>query len=457
MVLKWASKLLDALSARAILQRLDKRKLQHELDTHRLFLLTSYHAQQGSLEDADDVATQLAAQAEKLGFEGMQTAVAANLQSQVLALTTVLHSILQQHADPMPAARHLERLAAIEEQRLQRAQQGAAQQGQRGVSRHGRGGGLAFALGSAAAAAMQAGPEVAASGSAEARVASSHGSGSEGHTRDAREAAAAAPAGAAEPAAYAQQGVASALQQSQQQQQPQQQQQQALSSERLAAAFWQAAGFSLRVAPSSIQHDESGDGLWLEGRACTGQLVALYPGSCYTPLQYRQIPGYPKIDRDNSYLIGRFDGVVLDAKPWGRGQQAGKTWPEGPQNAVDAALGLLEARNPLALAHFANHPAAGTLPNVMVAAFDFKAPGDAPQLRAYLPNALCKDPQDPQLPLASSSDPVSPREAVTGLALVATRDLEDEELFLNYRLSPHVPRPGWYTPIDAEEERRRWA
>ncbi len=39
---------LHALSARAILQRLDKRKLQHELDVHRLFLLTSYHRRQGA-------------------------------------------------------------------------------------------------------------------------------------------------------------------------------------------------------------------------------------------------------------------------------------------------------------------------------------------------------------------------------------------------------------------------
>ena len=35
----------------------------------------------------------------------------------------------------------------------------------------------------------------------------------------------------------------------------------------------------------------------------------------------------------------------------------------------------LQMRHPLALAHYANHPAAGTQPNVMVAAFDlaFKA------------------------------------------------------------------------------------
>lgn len=34
--------LLDRLSVKAIFNRLDKRKLQHELDTHRLFLVTSH-------------------------------------------------------------------------------------------------------------------------------------------------------------------------------------------------------------------------------------------------------------------------------------------------------------------------------------------------------------------------------------------------------------------------------
>lgn len=45
------------------------------------------------------------------------------------------------------------------------------------------------------------------------------------------------------------------------------------------------------------------------------------------------------------------------------------------------------------------------------------------------------------------------------VALLATTDLEDEELFLNYRLNPkHADRlPPWYVPIDAEEDERRWA
>lgn len=31
------------------------------------------------------------------------------------------------------------------------------------------------------------------------------------------------------------------------------------------------------------------------------------------------MPGYPKVDQQSDYLIARYDGAVLDAKPWGRG------------------------------------------------------------------------------------------------------------------------------------------
>lgn len=85
----------------------------------------------------------------------------------------------------------------------------------------------------------------------------------------------------------------------------------------------------------------------------------------------------------------RFDGVVLDAKPWGVGQQvlseaggsataaAGAAWPATPRSEAERNLALVEGRHPLALAHFANHPPPGVAPNVMVAAFDLRAPGES--------------------------------------------------------------------------------
>ena len=62
---------------------------------------------------------------------------------------------------------------------------------------------------------------------------------------------------------------------------------------------------------------------------------------------------------------------------------------------------MLEGRNPIALAHYANHPPPGSVPNAMIASFAFRPAGCSqqgssssgidgaagePWLRAYVPN-----------------------------------------------------------------------
>lgn len=56
-----------------------------------------------------------------------------------------------------------------------------------------------------------------------------------------------------------------------------------------------------------------------------------------------------------------------------------------------------------------------------------------------------------------SDGSIATQDDTPGLALVATRPLQDEELLLNYRLSTHVARPAWYSPVDEAEDARRWA
>ena len=74
-----------------------------------------------------------------------------------------------------------------------------------------------------------------------------------------------------------------------------------------------------------------------------GQIVSIYPGVAYPPLFHRNIPGYPLVARSNPYLLSRFDGVVLDAKPWGKGRIFDENWRlEGSQNEAEAALSRLE-------------------------------------------------------------------------------------------------------------------
>ena len=48
-------------------KRLDSRRLQHELDTHRLFLLTEHHARESTGSSAN--IAQITTEAERLSFE----------------------------------------------------------------------------------------------------------------------------------------------------------------------------------------------------------------------------------------------------------------------------------------------------------------------------------------------------------------------------------------------------
>ncbi|KAK1272986.1 hypothetical protein QJS04_geneDACA019181 [Acorus gramineus] len=258
-------------------------------------------------------------------------------------------------------------------------------------------------------------------------------------------------------------------------------------------------GYTLALRPSEIPHKEAGQGLFLVGEAQVGSVIAFYPGIIYSPAYYQCIPGYPRVDATNSYLITRYDGVIINAKPWAFGSEAREVWngtasytdPEVlvPRIGVDGSPSdkiwrflskpsvttqpftlsgeVLERRNPLAFAHFANHPPKGVSPNVMVCPYDF--PVSEAEMRAYVPNIMFGGEDSVKMKrfgsfwfrLGSSGGGGEAERGnmaiVKSLVLVATRDLKGEELYLNYRLSNSKRRPAWYCPVDEEEDRRRWS
>ncbi|KAL9241350.1 hypothetical protein vseg_015472 [Gypsophila vaccaria] len=249
-------------------------------------------------------------------------------------------------------------------------------------------------------------------------------------------------------------------------------------------------GYSLSLRPSEVAHKDAGQGLFLEGEADAGSVIAIYPGVTYSPAHYRYIPGYPKVDAHNSYLITRYDGTVINAQPWGSGDDVREFWDgvncaqpthlseqlvlkgsdrvwkmlskplESPRKASNGEI--IERRNPLAFAHFANHPPKGTAPNVMVCQYDF--PLEEKDMRAYIPNISFASEEGVKMRRFgsfwfkswSSSNSVSDSPVQKSLLLVATRAICNEEILLNYRLSNSKRRPSWYSPVDEEEDRRRW-
>ncbi|KAL6529186.1 hypothetical protein OROGR_014809 [Orobanche gracilis] len=249
-------------------------------------------------------------------------------------------------------------------------------------------------------------------------------------------------------------------------------------------------GYTLEIKTSQIQHEDAGQGLFLNGEADVGAVIAIYPGVTYSPAYYRYIPGYPRVDLKNPYLITRYDGTVINAQPWGTGGETREIWDgssfqetmfnvKGGENGSDRVWKLLsrpldgsrvggkgvtlERRNPLASAHFANHPAKGVDPNVMVCPYDFPLSDEG--MRTYIPNISFGNGDGVRMKKFGSlwfkswksSNMVTDVPVLRSLVLVATRGICNEEILLNYRLSNLKRRPSWYSPVDEEEDRRRWS
>ncbi|XP_052144257.1 uncharacterized protein LOC127763560 [Oryza glaberrima] len=250
--------------------------------------------------------------------------------------------------------------------------------------------------------------------------------------------------------------------------------------------------YTLDIRPSQIPHKDAGQGLFLSGETNAGAVLAIYPGVVYSPAYYRYIPGYPKIDACNNYLITRYDGTIIDAKPWQLGGDSREIWDGSDlvdYNAVpsksqesnsDRAWRMLskplkkghtenfgevlERRNPLAFGHFANHPPKGSTPNVMICPYDF--PLTEKDMRVYIPNITFGGEEEPVtmkrfgsfwFKSGRSGNQVGESPVLKTLVLVSTRSICDEELFLNYRYSNSKKRPEWYIPVDEEEDKRRWS
>ena len=230
----------------------------------------------------------------------------------------------------------------------------------------------------------------------------------------------------------------------------------------VAAAQQRAFGFELSVGPSGAGAD-AGDGVFLRGGVRPGSLVAFFPGVSYMPVDLYLLPGGTKRFEGSRHLMARHDSCIFDAS-----EQALGRLPH-------AATGC-----PLSSGHRVNHPPAGFEPNVMPCALDFDASGTPPDVLGLLPVLRHsrvelkllgqRESREQQggpsssgllnvfrngLAAMSDEDAGQPGPLRT-LALVTTRAVQDEELFLNYRLNPANGHPPWYVPVDEEEEERRW-
>lgn len=207
---------------------------------------------------------------------------------------------------------------------------------------------------------------------------------------------------------------------------------------------------SVRVDLSGIEG--AGNGVWLDGVARVGQVVALFPGLVYEPKHVRDIPGYPSFGSQSDFLMSRFDGHIIDSRAWmfhvnGTMEEYNAMRRRKIRSQEDNSLqngapifNEQSLKNMWAVGHMVNHPTENSSPNIMPVPVNWTACDH--QLDACLPWAV----------FSSSS-------TLKGLAFVAKREIEDEELFVDYRLNPGVMGgvPVWYHHVDQSEDLRRWS
>jgi len=216
-------------------------------------------------------------------------------------------------------------------------------------------------------------------------------------------------------------------------------------------ALKEHAGFTLRKARSSIP--QAGYGLHLEGHRSEASVIAIYPGVVYHPGDPSFLPSLR-----NDYIIKRTDGSCVDGKYWGlskimyrslEGRHQIGAWPICDNtwlNVRHPSDWRNSMKSPLAMGQMINNHSENP-PHVMY--YEFEIPADFPRHLWYLlPNLNYQgmqiyhgqDHQSSEFDVGQRRGDDSDTSAgwknqnclAKSIAMIALRDIRDEELFSDY-------------------------
>ena len=224
----------------------------------------------------------------------------------------------------------------------------------------------------------------------------------------------------------------------------------------------QTLGYSILSFRSTIPG--AGRGIYVDGYACAGSIVAFFPGDIWPRehLQNQRI-GSHFMEDDHFQLSLRYDDILIDSR-------------KSPAVVLDT-----ERSNPWAIAHLANHPpkqqtssskskskskpksSVYNIPNCRPLPINYTSEMKlSEEEQKYVPNRYARKP-----PLLGYNEAFERQDVyMHGMILVTTRDVENEELFYDYRLSGGSgsgsgtgghEMPDWYHVCDEESLRNRWA
>ena len=224
-------------------------------------------------------------------------------------------------------------------------------------------------------------------------------------------------------------------------------------------------GFVPRTLSSGIQG--AGHGLYIDGKVQCGDLIALYPGLCYLPSDLTYLPNFPRITSDNEYLIWRYDGIVIDGKAAVQQRESSIRTKETYSHNLKTVF----AEHPFSQGHMVNHPPPHGEPNCLQFMVNIPNTRNMSPIRPFVPNVVFEPSRravfdslsnigsKQRVPSLFAFESVTHSSScIPTLALIATKEICDEEVFMNYRLHPAAPDvPAWYHDCDPASSKRRWS
>lgn len=192
-----------------------------------------------------------------------------------------------------------------------------------------------------------------------------------------------------------------------------------------AAMLRKELGYSVLALKSLVPG--AGRGVFVDGIAMSGSLVGFQPGPVWPLGSIRPDVEDHFSDNHNLQLSVRFDNFLIDSR---RSPYTVLTRPNS---------------NPFALGHVVNHPQAGSLPNCQSVLFNFIEAMQLKELHGYVPNTYAVPPA-----WINKTFDLFVIE-MHSLCLLARRDMQEEEMFYDYRLTG-TDMPRWYHKVNYPEE-----
>lgn len=231
------------------------------------------------------------------------------------------------------------------------------------------------------------------------------------------------------------------------------------------------------ISTSTIPH--AGRGLFIDGHAKAGSVVAIYPGITYLPSQIRVSRRDLNTEEEeinetdlSDYMIARYDGVIID----GSAEISIDIEDIEPPSTISDNTNTVQHKlqslqHPFANAHLVNHPPSQEKSNVLQFIMDIDIVSLGPKLAPLMPVRPCET----EVNRLENYENIAAAQRVNGIqhfmmspqvtsdrllrtvVLVALRDMKDEEIFMDYRFNPKVNPPSWYRPCGhGKDATRRW-